>query len=763
MRLIRLLLFGTVALASVLPHSASAGRLDFLKSKDATFALFANTSSNYTGVAYPDDLVLITGLPFKPVISARVGLLGPSRVCRQCGGLRSVTISPDGDTALVTSDPTSVNNPPATRTASILFVLRNLRAFVESKNPDDLRITTFKAFENENLDNVAGLAFGPDGHWAVANSVSKDYDDGTYTAESGRLITITGLPDKPTFSIPFPTPMHSLGTLDLSLDGGTLLLNDVNDFVDGGFKSDQIIVQGLRPGGVTARVAAVVKTFRTEVFRGGPPTVRDARLTLDGRFAVAAISGIRSLDVNQMPQPLDEIAIMGPVANGRLDVSRLLNEGDGVRGGPYQVGMSPDGDTALIVNALDSGGANVVTGLSTGDPAQIRVRALPLGSFGPPYPQGPNGPPVLAPHGQIVFTPDGDSAVVVNFIPPPLVGARVAPSLSVVTGFRSGDLQLAASLSDPTLDPTDAPQQIATAPAGLMDYVSLYLPAGPVREGLLADLKRLIADADRGDMDDAVVDQLVGFIGTLNGMRRDGVLNSSQVGVMGVLAVAGIQALTGGTENVSQAGEIPGSVAPDSLARLQGIGSFAVPRASLAGSSLSIVDSTGTERPARIIVASPGNIDYVVPPGTANGKSVALVSVGSRVVTAATVSIESISPGLFTRGGGGTAAALVQRIRADGTETIVPAIGAIDLGPATDKVFLLLFGTGLRGVHGVEDVTARIGGKQVDVTFAGPQGGFDGLDQVNLSLSSTLAGVGSADIALAVNGWEANIVRINIR
>jgi hypothetical protein len=55
-----------------------------------------------------------------------------------------------------------------------------------------------------------------------------------------------------------------------------------------------------------------------------------------------------------------------------------------------------------------------------------------------------------------------------------------------------------------------------------------------------------------------------------------------------------------------------------------------------------------------------------------------------------------------------------------------------------------------------------LGGKQVDDTFAGPQGGFDGLDQVNLSFSSILAGLGKADIAID-NGSEVNIIQNNVR
>ena len=86
-------------------QSTQAGKLDFLKSKDSSFALFANSSFGATSAnRYADELLLITGLPSNPVISARIDLLGPAKPSC-CGGLRNVVLSPDGDTALVSSDP----------------------------------------------------------------------------------------------------------------------------------------------------------------------------------------------------------------------------------------------------------------------------------------------------------------------------------------------------------------------------------------------------------------------------------------------------------------------------------------------------------------------------------------------------------------------------------------------------------------------------------------------------------------------------------
>jgi hypothetical protein len=167
--LIVLLAFCTVA-------SAQPGRLDFLKAKDSSFALFANTSNTqsltWSGPYYKNELILLTGLPSNPTISARIDLLGGTYVCAGCGGIRNVAISPDGDTALLSSEPSVTYTSTAPRAESILFLLRNLRAFAHSKDPGDLSIRRLKASEFPQLDNVAGIAFGPDGQWAVVTRLS---------------------------------------------------------------------------------------------------------------------------------------------------------------------------------------------------------------------------------------------------------------------------------------------------------------------------------------------------------------------------------------------------------------------------------------------------------------------------------------------------------------------------------------------------------------------------------------------------------------
>jgi uncharacterized protein (TIGR03437 family) len=137
------------------------------------------------------------------------------------------------------------------------------------------------------------------------------------------------------------------------------------------------------------------------------------------------------------------------------------------------------------------------------------------------------------------------------------------------------------------------------------------------------------------------------------------------------------------------------------------------------------------------------------------------------------VDIATVAPSIFTMPGGNVAAAVAVRVAADGTQTPVgvfqcTASGGcsalpIDLGAATDSVFLTLFGTGLRKNSGLANVRATLGGASIPVGFAGAQGEFAGLDQVNLQLPASLRGRGEVSISLTVDGQTSNAVTVNVR
>jgi len=197
---------------------------------------------------------------------------------------------------------------------------------------------------------------------------------------------------------------------------------------------------------------------------------------------------------------------------------------------------------------------------------------------------------------------------------------------------------------------------------------------------------------------------------------------------------------------------------------------------SLAGTIVKVKDSTGTERLAPLFFVSPTQINYQIPMGTMTGTATVEITSGNGTLSIGTVQIVAVAPGLFTANASGTglAAANLLRVKADSSQSYEPVAQfdpvqnkivavPIDLGPETDQVFLILYGTGIRFRSNLSATTAKIGGANAEVLFAGPQGGFVGLDQLNVRVPRSLIGRGEVDVTLMVDGKPANTVRVNIR
>ena len=237
-----------------------------------------------------------------------------------------------------------------------------------------------------------------------------------------------------------------------------------------------------------------------------------------------------------------------------------------------------------------------------------------------------------------------------------------------------------------------------------------------------------------------------------------------------------------GAESVSAASFRGGTLARDSIASVFGAGfaeateaasSLPLPT-SLAGAEVRVRDGLGVERPAPLFYASPTQINYLVPAEAAAGAARITVAGAGGAVAAGAAQIGTLAPGLFAANadGRGIAAGYVLRVRVDRSENVEPIARLeagrylaqpIDLGPPTDEVFLVLFGTGLRGRPSLASVAARVGGVAAEVLYAGGQGQFAGLDQINLRLGRELAGRGEVEVTLTVEGQAANEVRVNVR
>ncbi len=197
---------------------------------------------------------------------------------------------------------------------------------------------------------------------------------------------------------------------------------------------------------------------------------------------------------------------------------------------------------------------------------------------------------------------------------------------------------------------------------------------------------------------------------------------------------------------------------------------------SLGGASVMIKDSAGVERYAPLFFVSPTQINHLIPPDAAPGPASVKVMNGPDVFAAGSSMITPIAPGLFSvdSSGQGLAAAVVLRVRPDNSQVYEPVFRfdsarnrfvavPIDLSDASDQVFLILFGTGIRNFSAAGNVSVKFGGDDSLVQFAGSQGGFPGLDQVNARLSQSLAGRGNVDVVVAVDGKTSNTLIINIK
>ena len=192
---------------------------------------------------------------------------------------------------------------------------------------------------------------------------------------------------------------------------------------------------------------------------------------------------------------------------------------------------------------------------------------------------------------------------------------------------------------------------------------------------------------------------------------------------------------------------------------------------SLAGTSVRITDSSGGFRLAPLFFVNAEQINYLVPEETSEGLALVAVEIGGQQVASGTVRINPVAPALFSANssGEGPAAAAFLRVASDGTRTealtfdaVTRAAVPIDLGSEGNEIFLLLFGTGFRGF--TESVSAAVGGENVQVLGAVPQGQFVGLDQINIGpLPRSLAGRGEVNILLTADGKPANTVTVNVR
>jgi uncharacterized protein (TIGR03437 family) len=169
----------------------------------------------------------------------------------------------------------------------------------------------------------------------------------------------------------------------------------------------------------------------------------------------------------------------------------------------------------------------------------------------------------------------------------------------------------------------------------------------------------------------------------------------------------------------------------------------------LGGTSVDVIDEDGNETPLGETFVSPNQINGRLSPGVKPGRVRLIVRPRGRAPSKAEAQVSSFSPVFFTEGatGQGAAQGYIVRVLPDNTQ-VTETLPSIDLAPPDDRVFVVLYGTGFRGVRDPAAVrcalTVRregfIGGQEVTPSFIGAADHVGpGVDQINIEVPRLLA------------------------
>jgi len=252
-------------------------------------------------------------------------------------------------------------------------------------------------------------------------------------------------------------------------------------------------------------------------------------------------------------------------------------------------------------------------------------------------------------------------------------------------------------------------------------------------------------------------------------------------GVNGLALPADFQAgkvtIAGALANVSAASFTGAILAPESIVSAFGTmlatttqiaTSLPLPT-TLAGTTVRVSDSVGTERSAQLFFVSAGQINFLMPAGLANGAATITATSGDGAISIGATVLATAAPGLFTANatGQGVTSGVALRVRGE-AQTFEPIAQfdsaqnrfvplPIDLGPEGDQVYLILFGTGFRNRSALAAINLTVGGTAIPALYAGEAPGLFGLDQINAGpLPRSLAGRGEVNLVLTVDGRTAN-------
>ena len=293
-----------------------------------------------------------------------------------------------------------------------------------------------------------------------------------------------------------------------------------------------------------------------------------------------------------------------------------------------------------------------------------------------------------------------------------------------------------------------------------------------------------------------------------------GCVNSRQIGPMklpssgqftiGVGANSGVSGYTlqvtgqynsnGASTTVNGASFQPGAaIAPDTIASMFGVNMSSGTQIATPGQPLPTqmagawVEVAGVQ--AQLFYVSPTQINYLIPSGTTAGTKGVSVKNANGEVARGSIEVAPTSPAFFTanQNGAGVPAGYITRVAAgtfQQTNEGISSYNGSSFTPVTiqrrnDAIYLILFGTGLRYapnsntandidlgggnklINVAESVEITIGGKVARVDYAGPQGAFYGLDQINVLIPADAVASPTTAITIKVRDANNNLINAN--
>ena len=230
-----------------------------------------------------------------------------------------------------------------------------------------------------------------------------------------------------------------------------------------------------------------------------------------------------------------------------------------------------------------------------------------------------------------------------------------------------------------------------------------------------------------------------------------------------------------------------GEIAPDSIAvafapRLASGVSVAatipLPN-SLLGTKVSVRDSKGAVRDQSLFFVAPSQVNFLLHPETALGTATVTTYLNEEIVSLGDIKVVNVSPGLFTQNSTGDGVPAAYGLRVAGGKVTPLAVAVynqaqttwlpvpIDLGPDGDEIYLVIYGSGLRGVSKISGIVALLDDKSIPVLYVGGDSNYFGLDQINLGpVPRSLIGSGLVNLKLTIDGQVVNPgknIRIHIK